>query len=353
MKHLSRNNILIAMSLTALTSMNDAYAFGSIGRQADTFCSNAGAPLAPQFQPGPLETTCDSCHNNGSGGGSGAGKSAAMQGNFEFFCPPPAPMPPPPPVDVCTDADGDGFNAEGGNCGPMDMNDNNANVFPGAPELCTDGVDNDGNGLVDKADPNAIGCPLDCTDNDADGYNIEGGACGPMDCDDSNPAINPGAEESCSDGIDNNCNGKVDSADLNAVGCPVQCTDNDADGYSLEGGACGPMDCNDDDPALNPGALEICGDNIDNNCDNKVDSADSACQAMSGDDKLQNMQDAARQKLESCKSDDTQDKKKIRKLKRKMRKMEMSANINMDQVFKVKDRKRRKSKRDRNEEDDD
>lgn len=48
-----------------------------------------------------------------------------------------------------------------------------------------------------------------CTDADGDGYSIEGGACGEIDCDDDNYDINPGATEIC-DGIDNNCDGVID-----------------------------------------------------------------------------------------------------------------------------------------------
>ncbi|MCU7916283.1 MAG: putative metal-binding motif-containing protein [Candidatus Thiodiazotropha sp. (ex Gloverina cf. vestifex)] len=134
--------------------------------------------------------------------------------------------------------------------------------------------------MTDAADPNAIECAVACTDLDGDGYNIDGGTCGPIDCNDSDPAVNPGAEERCSDGIDNNCNGLTDTADMNAVNCPLNCidSDGDGDGYSIEGGSCGAMNCNDDNDAVNPGALEICGDGIDNNCDNRADSADNVCQ---------------------------------------------------------------------------
>ena len=168
---------------------------------------------------------------------------------------------------VCTDADGDTYALEGGDCGPVDCNDTDAAVNPAAAENCTDSFDNNCNGLIDGQDPGAIGCPPACTDNDGDFYAIEGGVCGPVDCDDNDPGVNPGGVEICGDNADNNCDGQVDE------GCVVEptCTDNDGDTYAVEGGACGAMDCNDNDGAVSPDALEICGDNTDNNCDGQVD----------------------------------------------------------------------------------
>ena len=52
--------------------------------------------------------------------------------------------------------------------------------------------------------------PPDCTDEDGDGYFEEGGICGEIDCDDTNPAVNPGAPEVCGNSVDDNCNGFVD-----------------------------------------------------------------------------------------------------------------------------------------------
>lgn len=292
---------------------------------------------------------------------------------------PACPAPPPP---TCTDQDGDGFSVEGGACGPVDCNDSNPAINPGAAENCTDTIDNNCNNLVDAADGTAVGCPPPCTDGDGDGFAVEGGSCGPVDCNDSNAAINPGAvdipnngidencsgadsvdptlldkdgdgytpaegdcndnnaainpgaveipnnaidencdgvvgtdssivdndgdgftpasgdcddtdaavhpgaTEICTDTIDNDCNGLVDGQDPGAVDCPVEptCTDVDGDSYAVEGGSCGPVDCNDSDPGVNPGSDEICGDSIDNDCDSAIDEGcDAACPDADGD----------------------------------------------------------------------
>lgn len=96
------------------------------------------------------------------------------------------------------------------------------------------------------------------------------------DCNDNDAAIHPGAVEIC-DGKDNNCNGQIDEG--------VKTTyyrDADGDTYgnaaitiqacSLPAGyVTNNTDCNDNNSAVNPGATEICGNGIDDNCNGQID----------------------------------------------------------------------------------
>ncbi len=94
-------------------------------------------------------------------------------------------------------------------------------------------------------------------DNDGDGYSENQG-----DCNDSDGTIYPGAHEICGDGIIQDCNRITD---LNCTADPDN-IDNDGDGYSKNQG-----DCNDSDRTIYPGAPEICGDGIIQNCNRITD----------------------------------------------------------------------------------
>lgn len=173
---------------------------------------------------------------------------------------------PPPPVVLCTDIDGDGFDPS------QDCNDANPMVYPGAPELCGDGLDNNCDGLFDES------C-LVCTDIDGDGFYAQVG-CGIVDCDETSAAINPGALESCGDGIDNNCDGQVDED--TAHDAITYYRDNDGDGYGAglfdtvtacnapQGYVFGNDDCDDTLPGVHPNAIESCNGE-DDDCDGNVD----------------------------------------------------------------------------------
>ena len=70
-----------------------------------------------------------------------------------------------------------------------------------------------------------------------------------IDCDDNDPSVNPGASETPNDGIDQDCDG----SDL------VVAVDNDGDGFEET------FDCDDSDSSINPGAIDIPNDGIDQN----------------------------------------------------------------------------------------
>jgi hypothetical protein len=109
-------------------------------------------------------------------------------------------------------------------------------------------------------------------DNDGDGYADQ--AYGYDDCNDSNKFINPGAVEVCKDGVDNDCDPATD--DL------VDCADSAEicdDGVDNDGD--GAWDCGDDDckkdPYCDAPPLEICDDGVDNDGDGAWDCGDDDC----------------------------------------------------------------------------
>lgn len=138
------------------------------------------------------------------------------------------------------------------------------------PELCTDGRDNDANGLVDCADPG-------CADY--------------LGCGES-------TDELCQDGLDNDGNGFTDCNDFSCrFGCGVTIcdvlqgkqpseversieacrdgVDNDGDGYI----DCDDQGCWDCDPACGRGenSYVLCIDGIDNDGDGFADCQDTEC----------------------------------------------------------------------------
>jgi hypothetical protein len=260
----------------------------------------------------------------------------------------------------CIDIDQDGF---GTNCAAGDdCDDNNARSFPGAPERCDD-EDNDCDFFVDEDDVclgpeecvpdcvegetscageqvlvcnvdnpecgqwDRVACPADqycrfgecvssCEDRDQDGSPVR---CEGVrdDCDDESSDRFPGNVEVC-DGIDNNCDTRVDENFVCDDGCeanctvagtfcapsgagfttcrdvgegclrnsgftpcgegqtciddactarPVECIDLDGDGA---GPGCGAEDCRPFDADVASGAAETC-DGVDNDCDGAVD----------------------------------------------------------------------------------
>jgi hypothetical protein len=117
-------------------------------------------------------------------------------------------------------------------------------------------------------------------DGDGDGYDAL------EDCDDTDPAVSPGATEVCDpDARDEDCDGLADDRDPSVTGRATYYEDRDGDGF---GGPrskeyCAPPhgwiaaggDCDDDDDDIHPAAREVCDLlGTDEDCDGLVDDDD-------------------------------------------------------------------------------
>ena len=198
----------------------------------------------------------------------------------------------PPGANGCSsfwpDNDGDGVGAGSPVClcsaglalspSSTDCNDNAAAIFPGAAESCND-IDDDCDGKTDN------GC-----DSDGDGWcnaaaavNGKPKVCvlGVGDCNDKSALTHPGQTEVCGNGQDDNCDGATDSGQ-GGPGCVAFFADSDSDGYGAGPSVCACAaagdytaavdgDCDDSDPAVHPGASEVCGNTKDDNCSGAKD----------------------------------------------------------------------------------
>ena len=104
---------------------------------------------------------------------------------------------------------------------PLFTGEEDFHLTPGSP--CID-AGTDGGVLADiDEDPRPQGAGFDmgadeyteCRDGDMDGHSDT--ACGGSDCDDADPEVNPGARELCGSGIDEDCDGLADSDDPDCV----------------------------------------------------------------------------------------------------------------------------------------
>ncbi len=117
----------------------------------------------------------------------------------------------------------------------------------GGKPQCSDGVDNDGDGLIDANDPGCLSGP--------------GGTYNPADDDEADAAA--AAKPQCSDGVDNDGDGKIDAQDPGCLSGP--------------GGTYNPNDNDETDTAKSQ-----CSDGKDNDGDGKIDfPKDRGCSSAS------------------------------------------------------------------------
>ena len=187
-------------------------------------------------------------------------------------------------------------------------NDANANVHPGATELCSNNIDDDCDGLVNEGCSTTTTCtyftysawtpatcPISQIQTRSVVYSYPAGCVGgnpitsrtctyiPPICTNGQTqacttgnfgicatgtqtclnnvwgtcvANNTAVTEICGNLLDDDCDGQVDE------NCTV--VDNDGDGYDINN------DCDDNNASINPGATEVC-DGVDNNCDGNID----------------------------------------------------------------------------------
>ncbi|MBK9364864.1 MAG: hypothetical protein IPN01_00855 [Deltaproteobacteria bacterium] len=195
------------------------------------------------------------------------------------------------------DTDGDGFGdadylqracaqPQGYVLSLTDCDDRDVAVNPDADEVC-DGVDNDCDGVTDPDD--ALDVNTYYSDLDGDGFGDPaaptqacalpaGASADDLDCDDGEGAVNPDADEVC-DGVDNDCDGRIDPDD--ALDAETWYADGDEDGYGdadVTTVACeapsgfldDDQDCDDGLADVNPAGFELCN-GLDDDCDGVTD----------------------------------------------------------------------------------
>jgi len=187
--------------------------------------------------------------------------------------------------DTCyVDNDGDGYGTTstvassdmdcsdtGESTADTDFDDSEPTAYPGASEVVADGIDQDGDGgdsCYEDLDGDGYGASTTATSSDLD-CDDEGESTDSSDLDDSDGSTYPGALEIPGDGIDQDCDGGdicYVDADGDGYGTTATVASTDLD-CTDSGESALDTDCDDSDTAAYPSATETWYDGADQDCD--------------------------------------------------------------------------------------
>ena len=188
-------------------------------------------------------------------------------------------------AEVCyADADGDGSGGAAvvatadGDCADAgeaatgdDCDDTDAAISPAGAEIVADGIDEDCDGretCYRDNDHDSYGSSRTTPSTDM-ACDAAGEADNAEDCNDLRVTTYPGAPEIVGDGIDEDCDGSeqcFEDSDGDGVGSAVEVPSADGD-CSDAGESLDATDCNDDAASVTVGGVEIIADGIDEDCD--------------------------------------------------------------------------------------
>ncbi len=269
-------------------------------------CDDHDGSVHPDAEDEPYDDRDADCSGGSDFDGDGDGYDTALNGGDD--CDDTNPEVHPGATEACDglDADCDGTtaasamdesdrDADGWLVCADDCEDTDADVHPDALESCNE-RDDDCDGLIDADDPDVD--PTETVwyrDEDLDGFGAgssittcaasDGYTHAGDDCDDTDGAIYPGAEEVC-DVEDNDCDGAIDDDDADIADQTTWFRDADGDLYgdaddavllcfAPDGYVADDLDCDDTDLAVSPAAGEVC-DTLDNDCDGATDDDDDS-----------------------------------------------------------------------------
>lgn len=222
---------------------NDGFGVGTCETAID--CDDGDPAVYPEAAPENTEITCEICQDSKDNDCDGATDGDDTQ--CADSC---------SGQQTCIDPDFDDDRYDDVVCGGNDCDDTDDQIHPGPEEeppysyenagenviMCTDGIDNDCDSLIDAELVNpdnfdnscegAAGCITALHDIDRDRHYAINSCIGENvdDCDDNNAARYPGLPENCLDEFDNDCN------DIINDGCaPASCTGDALECFELDG----------------------------------------------------------------------------------------------------------------------